>query len=105
MDVGRAITENVHQWYDGEVECDVDSTVETLEVEAGDILKEEVKEKLNKLPVDIVISDDTLDGLFTCPYGIENLVESYLSDDTEERDIIITHSESTFDKIDAIFER
>ena len=110
LDVGQAVQNSFHQWNDGEVEFEMDFAVGQLEDEAKDILESEVKEKLVKLPGDIVIPDKVLDELYTYPSGIENLVDSYLSDNEddlymEESDIAITHSESSIDEIDAIFER
>ena len=62
------------------------------------------------MPPEFIISDETILGAISCPYGIEDLVESYLPDFDEDRyreegEITITHNKSDIDEIDAIFER
>ena len=110
LDVDHALEMSIVHGYDDEGEYDIDDAVETLEQEAEDIVFSEIKEKLKKLPPEFIISDETILGAISCPYGIEDLVESYLPDFDEdryreEREITITHNKSDIDEIDAIFER
>ena len=110
LNVDHALEMSIVHGYDDEGEYDIDDAVDTLEQEAEDIVFSEIKEKLKKLPPEFIISDETILGAISCPYGIEALVESYLPDFDEdryreEREITITHNKSDIDEIDAIFER
>ena len=109
LNVERAVKMNM-VYDEGEPECDIDAAVEMLDDEIKEQLIDEVSEILLSLPSDLSLSQWEIESLYSTPYGVEDLVESYLPDFDEdkyreEQDISITPPEINIDEIDAIFER